>query len=173
MTLWNMEIPHLFMEQLLAHMHTMLRYGQDRVDPTGFLLHATGEAMQLEMGYSGELMVVPLILANNITHSWIKHVWVTTQEHGINLQTDFADVPPQWQGDIKIMQLFVQNRQKQPELQILNQCCMYLRVFQVSDIVIGSGTLIATSCWNPTSPVESSMDWPQTSQPPATAWLTW
>jgi len=173
MTLWNMEIPHLFMEQLLAHMHTMLRYGQDRVDPTGFLLHATGEAMQLEMGYSGELMVMPLILTDNITHSWIKHVWVTTQEHGINLQTDFTDVPPQWQGDIEIMWLFIQNGQKQPKLQILNQCRMYLQVFLVSDIVISSGTLIATSYWSPTSPAESSMDWSHTIQPSAMAWPTW
>jgi len=106
----GLEIPHLFTEQLLAHMHTMLRYGQDKEDPTAFLLHATGEAMWLEMGYSGELMVAPLILADNITHSWIKHVWVTTQEHGINLQTDFADIPPQRQGDIEIMRLFVQDR---------------------------------------------------------------
>jgi len=79
----GLEIPHHFTEQLIAHMHTLLQYSQDKEDLTGFLLHATGKAMHLEMGYSRELMVAPLILADNITHSWIKHMWITTQEHGM------------------------------------------------------------------------------------------
>jgi len=55
-----------------------------------------GEAMHLEMGYSSKLLVAPLQLTNNITsNSWLKHVWVTTQEYGVNLQMDFADITPQ------------------------------------------------------------------------------
>jgi len=139
----------------------------------GFLLHAMEEVMSLEIRYSGELMVAPLILANNVTHSWIKHVWITTQEYRVNLQTDIANINPQRQGDIKLMRLFVQMGWKQPELQMLNQCCMYLKVFHVSDIVIGSGTLIAVQYWDQTQPAESSMDWSQTSQPSAKSWLIW
>jgi len=126
--------------------------------------------MCLEMGYSGELMVAPLILADNITHSWIKHAWITTQEHGINLQTDFSDIFPQWQGNIKLMQLFVQTGWKQPELQMLNQCRMHLKVFHVS---IGSRKSIVAQYWDQTQPAESTMEWPQKSRPSAKSWTTW
>jgi len=91
----SLEIPHLFTEQTIAHVHTLLHYGLVNEDPTGFLLHATGEAMHLEMGYGGKLLVVPLQLAANITQLWLKHVWVTTQELEVNLQLDFADITPQ------------------------------------------------------------------------------
>jgi len=89
----GLEIPHLFTEQTISHVHTILRYGQIKDDPTGFLLHATGEAMQLKMGYGGKLLVVPLVLTANITQSWLKHAWVSTQELGVNVQMDFADIP--------------------------------------------------------------------------------
>jgi len=62
------DIPHLYMEQIIAHIHTILRYSPDKDDPTGLLLHAMGEAMQLELGYSSEMFMAPLILAENVTN---------------------------------------------------------------------------------------------------------
>jgi len=88
----GIDLPHLFMEQLLAHVITVLRYSSDCQDPTSLLLHATGKAMRLEVGYNGELLETPLILADNIMPSWIKHMWQSTQEAGISLSTDFAEV---------------------------------------------------------------------------------
>jgi len=99
----GLEIPHLFTEQCISHVNTILRYGPVKDNPTRFLLHATGEAMHLEMGYCGELLVAPLVLAANITQSWLKHVWVSTQELEVNVQTDFADIPLKRQGDIELM----------------------------------------------------------------------
>ncbi len=69
----------------------------------GFLLHATGEAMQLEIGYTGELLAAPLILASNVTSLWLKHVWISTQEADILVSTEFADIPLQCHGDIELM----------------------------------------------------------------------
>jgi len=90
----GVDLPHLFMEQLVACVIMVLRYGPDRQDPTGLVLHATGEAMRLEAGYNGELLEIPSILEDNVTPSWIKHVWCSTQDAGISLSTDFAEVPP-------------------------------------------------------------------------------
>jgi len=59
------------------------------------LLHATGEVMQLELGYSGKLLAAPLILAKNVTNLWIKHVWQSTQECDVTLSTNFVDIPLQ------------------------------------------------------------------------------
>jgi len=91
----GLDIPHLYMEQIIAHIHTILRYGPDKEDPTGLLLHVMAEAMRLELGYGGKLLAAPLILAENITNSWIKQVWQSTQECGITISTDFADIPLQ------------------------------------------------------------------------------
>jgi len=90
----GLEIPHLYTEQILAHARTVLRYGPDQSDATGFLLHTAAEAMRLEIGLNGKLLTAPLILQDQVTTSWIKHVWVSTQESGIALLTNFADYPP-------------------------------------------------------------------------------
>jgi len=91
----GLDIPHLYMEQIIVHIHTILRYHPDKEDPTGLLLHATGEAMRLELGYGGKMLAAPLILVENVPNSWIKHVWQSTQECDVTLSTDFADIPLQ------------------------------------------------------------------------------
>jgi len=91
----GLEITHLYMEQVITHVQTILRYGPDITDPMGILIHATAEAMQLETGFGGELLVAPLSLADHITPSWIKHVWTSTQDCGVTLSTNFTDIPPQ------------------------------------------------------------------------------
>jgi len=90
------EIPHLYNKQILAHTRMILRYGFDQQDTTGFLLHMAVEAMRLELGLNGKLLASPLLLGNHITKLWLKHVWVSTQESGITLLTNFADYPHQW-----------------------------------------------------------------------------
>jgi len=91
----GLDIPHLYTEQLLAHARTILRYGPDKMEPTGFLLHMTAKAMWLEVGVNGKLLATPLILQDHVTELWIKHVWISTQECSMTLLTDFADYPPQ------------------------------------------------------------------------------
>jgi len=47
----GLDIPQLYTEQIIAHVQTVLRYSLDWEDPTGYLLHATGEAIWLEVGW--------------------------------------------------------------------------------------------------------------------------
>jgi len=86
--------------------------------------------------------------------SWIKHVWVSSQECGISLLSNFANILPQWQGDIELMQLFVQNGWKQTDLVNLNQCWMHLRVFLLLDITSGLGCLILPQFWDHLGPAD-------------------
>jgi len=169
----GLDIPHLFTEQLLAHVHTILQFGPHCEDPTSFLLHATGEAMRLEVGYSGKLLAAPLCLKDNVTDSWLKHVWITTCESAITLLTDFANYDIPRQGDIKIMHLFINNGIKQPQLRTLNQCRLFLQVFWVSDIVVGGGDFICTQFWDPQEPAKSSFVWPWIQRPTPLEWTVW
>ena len=169
----GLDIPNLYTEQLIAHVTTILRYGPDSLDPTGSLLHANGEAMRLEVGYNGELLAAPLILANNITSSWIKHVWMSTQERGITILTNFTDIALQRQGDIELMRLFVQSGWQQPDLYTLNQCRMFLQAFNLSDIVDGNGDRILTQFWEHSQPADSPYLWPRTHPISSSSWNLW
>jgi len=157
----GLDIPHLFTEQIIAHIHTILCYGPVKDDPTSLLLHTTAEAMRLELGYSSKLLAAPLLLGENVTNSWIKHMWQSTQESGVTILTDFADLPLKRHGDVKLMRLFVQNGWKQPALQNLNHCRMYLKVFHLSDIVTGSGEIISQQFWARPHPADSPIEWPK------------
>jgi len=158
-----LDIPQLFMEQVIAHIHTILRYGPTKSDPMGHLLHTTGEAMWLEVGYSGELLMAPLCLAENVTNSWIKHVWVSTKESGVTLLTDFAKIPLQRHGDIELMRLFVKMGDNNPNFRCsTNVGCIskyscswrsYAEQEQPSSCNFGITSNRLTHCWSGLSPV--------------------
>jgi len=95
------------------------------------------------------------------------------QECGVTLSTDFTDIPPQRHGDIEIMQLFAKNGWKQPALQVLNHCRMYLQVFLILDIVMGTGSFIAAQFWDRLQPAQSQFRWPKTNPPPISSWTLW
>jgi len=170
----DLEIPKLYTVQIIAHVTMLLWYGPDVTDPTGSLLHVTGEAMRLKVGYIGELLAAPLILFENIANSWMKHVWISTQAAGITVLTAFLQILLQRHGDMEIMHLFVQSGWKQLELQILNQCRMFLKVFLLSKIVKGTGTYIASQFWDCPHPADSPyLSWPRTPTPAGSSWKLW
>jgi len=71
------------------------------------------------------------------------------------------------------MHLFIQDGWKQPVLQTLNQCHMYLKVFWLSDIVIGSSKSIAQQFWDRPHLADSPFSWPKTMLPSPQAWSSW
>jgi len=105
--------------------------------------------------------------------TWIKHLWVSTQENGITILMDFVDYLWQRSGDIKLMQLFVQNGWKQLELKALSHCQMYLKMFLLSDIVLGSRVEISMQFWEWYHLADSSLDWPCANKPTPHLWYLW
>jgi len=119
------------------------------------------------------LLAAPLILQNHVMVSWIKHVWVSTQESGITLLTNFADYPPQCQGNMELICLFLQSGIEQPILQLVNQCHMYLHMFLISDIVSGTGDYVLPQFWDHFLLAETHLEWPHTPSPSPHAWNMW
>ncbi len=91
----GINIPNLFTEQTLAHIHTLLKFSNQAQDLTGFLLRASGETMRLELGWTGQLFEAPLILQELITESWLKHTWLATREADLHIMIDIPDFPLQ------------------------------------------------------------------------------
>jgi len=92
----GLDIPQLYTEQMHHSMcvDSVAIWSRPR-GPCQQLATATGEAIQLEVGYSGELLAAPLQLQDHVTDSWIKHVWISTQQCGVMVLTDFIDYIPQ------------------------------------------------------------------------------
>jgi len=58
-------------------------------------------------------------------------------------------------------------------VQTLNHCRVYLKVFRLSDIVIGSSKSITQQFWDRPHPADSPFEWPKTMAPPLMAWNSW
>jgi len=89
----GLDLPDLHTEQTVMHVKTLLWFGPDNNHPMGFLMQATAESLWLELGYSREVFAVPAKLGNNLTDSWITHLWKISHEEQLLLLTDFASPP--------------------------------------------------------------------------------
>jgi len=116
----GVNIPNLYTEQTLTHIHTLLKFSNQPHDLTGFLLRATGENMRLETGLTGQLFEALLILQDLITDTWMQQTWIATRDANIHLMIDIPDFPLKRHGDIKLMQIFLQNGLRQPQLVALH-----------------------------------------------------
>jgi len=58
----GINIPNLFVEQMLVHIQTLHKFSNKPQDLMGFLLRASGELMRLELGLTGQLFEAPLLL---------------------------------------------------------------------------------------------------------------
>jgi len=63
----GLNIPNLFTEQVIAHVHTMLKFGGQMGNITGSLLQASWEALILEAGLAGNAATFPDIILDYIT----------------------------------------------------------------------------------------------------------
>jgi len=169
----GINIPNLFTEQTLAHIHTVLKFSNKLHDLTGFLLRASGELMRLELGLMGQLFKAPLILQDVITDSWMKSTWIATHEADIHMMINIPDFPLQRKGDRELLRLFLQHGFRQPQLGALHRCRMFLQVLRVSNICTGNGDQLITGNWRNYSPQTSDYRWPKAVKPSPTDWNTW
>jgi len=80
---------------------------------------------------------------------------------------DFADCKPQCQGNMELMQLFVQMGMKQPLLHMVNQCQMHLHIFLLLDIVLGLGDYILPQFWGHFPQLNCTLSGPTWFNPPS------
>jgi len=169
----GINIPNLYTEQTLAHIHTLMKFSNQPQDLTGFLLRATGESMRLELGLCGQLFEAPTILQDVITDSWMKHMWLATWHVDIHVQINIPDFPLNRHGDKELVCSFLQHSFRQPQLGSLHQCRMYLKVLQLLDITTGTGDRLLTTNWHDYSPITSKYQWPAATKPSQSDWNTW
>jgi len=71
----GLNLPNLHTKQLITHILTVLKYGNIPHDPTGLLIWACGELMQLEVGMCGPFFKLSPYLHVCMTETWLSHCW--------------------------------------------------------------------------------------------------
>jgi len=113
-------------------------------------------------------------LAHLITESWIKNIWLACQKCDIHLQINIQNLYPCRMQDIKITGLFLQyGYWMRGELQVLNQCQLYLQAIWLSDICTGLGQHICKFAWKGDGKCESKYWWPLMAHPSKGEWQCW
>jgi len=71
----GLNIPNLFMEQTMKHIHTMMKYGGNMMDMTGVLLQASCKAFQLKAGLLVSILNLPEAVYLYVTLTWATQTW--------------------------------------------------------------------------------------------------
>jgi len=103
----GLNIPNLYTEQLIAHIHTILKFGSNLAEITSSLLQASWGALQLEMGLAGNPTTSPEAIHDYATPTWLSHTWVACQQANIQIIGYEAPFKPQQTNDMEIMRVFI------------------------------------------------------------------
>jgi len=169
----GLEIPNLFMEQICAHITTLLQFGSQHQDPTGHLLHVNAEAFQLEAGLAGEIFNMPIRIHNYMTTSWFTETWYQCRLLDIEISNNIRDFETPRHRDIELMRIFLKHGLHGHKLVSMNRCHMFLKAIFLSDICTSDGKAIDPQFWNGRTKCNSDIIWPRTETPPISDWTLW
>jgi len=89
--------------------------------------------LKLEVGLRGEMFDTLLCFQDQITESWLKHIWLHCEQLQIHINMDLPDFQIPCQGDIELMQAFTQTWLL--EQQVLHLKLMHLPVGDISSFM--------------------------------------
>ncbi len=108
------------------------------------------------------------------TPALVQSLIIFSRQFNIHLHHN-AQLKPQHERDLPIMQFLFEKGASSKELASVNLCHLYLRVYFLSDIVMGDGIEISEDFWqgNREERGPKSSSWSQVSKPPSKDWTTW
>ena len=118
-------------------------------DMPGYLIQASLEQAQLEIGFGTQLFAVDYAqFGHLVTDCWIKSVWEFVSRAGIQLSGYDIPIPPlQREHDQYIMEWLLERSPglSASDLRSINRCRLFLQASSLTDIVSGDGTYILPS----------------------------
>ena len=143
----------------------------------GLKYQMTLEQLRLETGFPGPFTEVPYdTMAPCTTNSWIKTLWASCQQFGIQITDDFGTLPLLREGDQYLMPMLARlypGPTNSSLLRRLNQCRMFCRAVTLADLCNAQGTRICSTVYegNGPGPGYRHIDWPR--QPPSLPQVFW
>ena len=171
-------LPNLYVEQGLAQLTAYLLFGRSSSSITGFLLRASLEHLQLEVGTSTMPLSLPYrSWSKSAVPSWLQSLWLFCDTYAIKPPTILAPPPLLRSGDRYLMDAFWQNGIRNPDsLARLNHCRLFLQVLTLADIVSVDGRYVLLDAWTGSSPCgrrSRTETWPRAPPAHALDWSLW
>ncbi len=161
----GLNIPNLFTEQIMKHVHTILKFSGNTSDMTGILLQASCEAFRLEAGLLSNIANLSEVVYTYVTSTWVSQTWESCRKYNIQILGNHGDLTLPCQNDVELMRLFIRAGYRKTELNTLNQCRMYLQVVFLSDICEATGYKMEQYLWKQPHVTESVFRWPKIHKP--------
>ena len=123
-----------FITQLIQHLQAILRHA-NRDTPSQVLHQENMELVQLHIGSARNFWELPFEEYGCLApKGWMKHTWECLDSTPLSLLGPPLQIPPLRQHDEFIMDAFVAQGYEDAELQILNDCRLYLKATLLSHI---------------------------------------
>jgi len=166
--LWQwgrLNIPNLFTEQIVTHIHTMMKYGGQVTDTTGSLLWAAYKNFRLESGLSSQIADFPECVYEYVTKTWVTQTCKSFRPAHIMLTGEPMELQAPREQDIELMHLVISTAYRMAELEMINQCQMYVKATFLSDICNAMGTHIKQHIWKHPMALDNVYTWPAMPKP--------
>ena len=162
--------------QLIAKLLIFLHQANLKTQLSTTLL-ASLEAIQIEIGSTKQFFRLSFPDFGYFTPvSWLQQLWHNVSKYNISLFRANSTLNPPRQQDFALMDKLVQAKKiSREELQCINRCRLYLKVFFFSDLVSGNGTTILLEAWEGRQlhHRHSRWQWPRQTRPPPSNWVLW
>jgi len=139
----GLNILNLFTEQLISHVHTLLKFGGMLDDMMGSLIQASWEGFILEVGLDVNIFEFPKCVTAYMTQTWLTHTWKCCCEGNIQIVGGTKVLTQSHLSDMELMCLFIWVGCRKTDQAIINKCRMYMKAFYLSDICNTTAT-----AWN-------------------------
>ena len=167
-------IPHLFVEQGLAHIQKVLRFCRSRAI-TGKLLRATLQQHTMELGLPDSMFTYKYADFGCLASpSWLSDLWKFLDHFHLELDVDSPLLAKCTDDDAFLMLQFFLHGYRGGELSLLNKCRVYVQAITLGDLTTANGKFFVYEAWNGI-PLgrRSSLRWPNQGPLPDSAWTFW
>ena len=163
-TYQGLGLPEGFMEQTIEQLSYFMMHASSETF-LGRNMRASAEQLQLEVGYGTPALHLDFEkFAGFTTDCWLKSLWRGLSHFRIQVSwRKFPALPLQRVGDCYLNALFTNLGYSPDQLQALNRCRLYLRVYSLADIATGDGSRIRkvfTQVQQPRDVQASKYEWP-------------
>ena len=135
------------------------------------------EAIQIEIGSVVQFFSLPYCDFGMLTpSSWLQQLWRSLSMYSIKLTKMNSMIPLPRENDVALMDAVIQAKIfSREEVECINRCRLYMKVFFLSDIVSGNGKLILQEAYDgrELSDRTSRWQWLRQPRPPKKHWLLW
>jgi len=161
----GLNILNLSTEQLITHIHNILKFSRQLQDMTGSLRQALYKALWLESGLSGNICNFPNCIYEYVTNTWFSQMCKTCKAAQLQIKGMNIDFTPPRAHDVELMCLCIWVGYWGKELAVLNHCQMYTRTIYLSDLCNATVTKLEQPCWTQLVQCESPSKWPDHPKP--------